>query len=523
MELKLNINSQPLGSAQRSAKTLCWLLPALVWVAYSFFSYPLMYPGLDAWIHLASMEFAGRRQDPWHLFWGWVFAQFNVAGPFAQAKLVHTTQALVLGSLLFVAARWFLKLAFVGRQMSPALMNLGAWLAVLVWLLMHGTVSSPIGSGFSIWYGWLQWYSVNYQLALPLYVFAVSGLLYGLFGHHVKPMGLVERWANFFAAGLATVGVAVLHAAELPYVMFALLIIGLVWFNRAWWRYYVFGLMAVLGLLLLGLEASHRLPTGIVVLSQEGPAALFAKIETHGTHLVNGLNRGNASWNYWYWTALASAFVALILFWHASVYKAERNHSIRVVAVVLLSALLAAMLHFKWTAGALAMVTYPNLAWRFSFSSLLFVGPSLALLAIASQWPKLGRLWVQVMLAGGLVLGVLLASRQTEANLVSYQYARGLAMSLSAQQLRFGLEPHEAKWLDAVHTKLLLNPPDQLVCTDMFTAYYLFFVKGYAEVVLPRRISRFIDSKRREGECQFPRDGGKILQQMNVGSVPWRF
>jgi hypothetical protein len=163
------------------------------------------------------------------------------------------------------------------------------------------------------------------------------------------------------------------------------------------------------------------------------------------------------------------------------------------------------------------------LAWRFTFSSLLFVGPSVALLVMAMVWPKLARWWVQTLLGAVLVLGVLLASRQTETNLVSYQYARGLALSLSPEHMRFGLQPQQSEWLDKVHQQLKATPPKDLVCTDMYTAYYLFFVKDYDQVVLPTRISRFIDKKRREGDCRFPRDGGDLVKGLGAGPVPWVF
>jgi len=496
------------------------LLPGMLWVAYSLLSYPLMYPGFDVWIHLASMEFEGRRQDIWHQAWGAIFTVFGLESYFTKAKLIHSTQLLITGGLLFVAARWLLQLVFAGRQLAPAALNLAAWLAVLVWAIMHGTNSSPIGSGIDMWHGWLQRYSVNYQVALPLYVFAVAALLYGLFGHLVHHQAL-QRWPYLVAAVLATFGVAALHAAELPYVLLVVVFVGVLWMRWAWRWYYVAAVLALLALLWVGLQFSHRLPTGFMVLAQSGPAALLEQVYANGVRMVGGLNRGNASWNYWYWVSLVLAGGAWLILWRLPRVP-TRGHQLRMAGLVLASALPAAMLHFTWTAGALAMVTYPALAWRFTFSSLLFLGPAMALLALALYWPRAAKLWVQAVLAGALVVAVLLASRQTETNWVSYQYARGVALSLSPQHMRFGLQPDQQKWLNDVHSQLLANPPEQLVCTDMFTAYYLFFVKGYDNVVLPRRISRFIDKKRREGECRFPRDGGD-LQRLNLGPVPWHF
>jgi hypothetical protein len=508
--------------AYRYSTTLTMLLPGLAWVAYAWLSSPLMLPGLDIWIHLASIEFEGRRQDAWHIVWGAVFRGLGLEDPFAQAKLVHSTQLMLLGGLVFAAARWIMKLVAVGAAATPALLNVWAWLAVLVWVLMHGTVSSPINSGTRIWFAWAQWYSVNYQIALPLYVFGVSAFLYALFARSTPQERPKPSWRYWLAAFLSTVGVATLHAAELPYVMWVVLMVGVIWFkwSRRW--HYLSGMLAILFIMVLGLELSHRAPTGFGVLMKGGPEALFATIEVNGQHIANGLNRGNASWNYWYWASLALSCTALVLIWRWPSSQ-SRSTSFKVVALIACSAIPAAMLHFQWTSGILAMITYPNLAWRFTFSSLLFVGPSMALMVAAMVWPKLARWWVQMLLGAVLVLGVLLASRQTETNLVSYQYARGFALSLSPEHMRFGLQPQQSEWLDKVHQQLKANPPKDLVCTDMYTAYYLFFVKDYDQVVLPRRISRFIDKKRREGDCRFPRDGGDVVKGLGLGPVPWKF
>jgi len=506
----------------RERMTLLTLIaPGAVWTAYALLSYPLMYPGLDVWLHLVWMEFDGNRQEVWHQVWSGVFKAFGLESYFAKAKLIHSMQVLMTGGLLFGAGRWLLVLVFANQKLAPAALNLAAWLAVLMWAIMHGTKSSPIGSGIDMWFGWLQWYSVNYQIALPMYVFAIAALLYGMFGHWVQPQ-LFRRWPYFMAAGLATVGVAALHAAELPYVLVAMLLVGVLWLRWAWRWYYLVSTLALMALIWLGLQFSYKLPTGFEVLAQGGPSALLEQVYANGLLIIEGLNRGNASWNYWYWVALVLAGTAWLMLWRLPSLP-TRGLQLRIAGLVLASSAPAAMLHFTWTAGVLAMVTYPALAWRFTFSSFLFMGPSMALLALALYWPRATKLGVQALVAGALLVGVLLASRQTETNWVSYQYARGVVLSLSPQHMRFGLQPDQQKWLTGLHTHLLDNPPEQLICTDMFTAYYLFFVKGYDHVVLPWRISRFFDPNRNEGNCQFPKDGGDLVQQLNLGPVPWRF
>ena len=505
----------------RHEHLLSLLIPAFFLAAFALASHPFMYPGFDVWTHLALMSFEDDATTPWHILWKTIFEWAQVEGPFLRAKWVHSTQIILMGGLLFFAARWLLQLAMAGCVVRRSSLNLAAWLAVLVWVLMHGTQSTAVNADTPVWYGWLQWYSVNYQIALAFYVFGAAALLFAFFGSHVRPTGFVA-WPYGLAAGLAFVGVAVLHAAELPYVLFAVLWMGLLWMRWAWRWYYLAGLVGIGLVSVLGLQFSYRLPTGLLVLIQDGPAALLTQIHAHGQRLVEGLNRGNASWNYWYWVTGYLSVLSAWWVWRQPA-SAQRGLRMRLILWVLLSALPAAMLHFKWTAGLLAMITYPELAWRFTFSSLLFIGPSLMLLLIAHHWHKTMQIGAMLGLAASLVLGVLMASHKTETHSVSYLYARGLINSMDSNHMRFGLSPTQAAWLDQVHSQLTKEPPTRLLCTDMFTSYYLFFVKGYEQVVLPWRIGRFIDSKRFEGKCKFPKDGGAWLNDHKLTPTPWAF
>jgi hypothetical protein len=505
----------------RHEHLLSLLVPAFFLVAFALASQPFMYPGFDIWTHLALMSFEDDATTTWHILWKTIFEWAEVEGPFLRAKWVHSTQIILMGGLLFFAARWLLQLAMAGCVVRRSALNLAAWLAVLVWVLMHGTQSTAVNADTPVWYGWLQWYSVNYQIALAFYVFGAAALLFAFFGSPLHPTGF-RAWTYGLAAGLAFVGVAVLHAAELPYVFLAVLLMGVLWMRWSWRWYYLAGVIGIFLVSVMGLQFSYRLPTGLLVLMQDGPGALLLQIQINGQRLVDGLNRGNASWNYWYWVTCYLTLLSAWWVWRQPAL-AQRDQRIRVILWLLLSALPAAMLHFKWTAGLLAMITYPELAWRFTFSSFLFLGPSIFFLLIAHHGQRALHVGVMLGLSASLILGVLLTSRAAEKQSVSYLYARGLVYSLDPKPMRFGLDPAQAAWLDQVHLQLIKEPPARLLCTDMFTSYYLFFVKGYEQVVLPWRIGRFIDSKRFEGKCKFPKDGGAWLGDQKLAPTPWAF
>jgi len=497
---------------------LAFVIPFTFLLLYALASYPMMYPGFDIWIHLTAIEFNSRRDEPWYDLLRNFFTTFGLSDPFEQARLVHVLQVTLSGVLVFFGARWILRVADREQLTSTARLSWLAWFSVMIWLLMHGTVSAAINNPTPVWYAWMLWYSVNYQVTLPMFVFAVGALLYG-FAADNQMLWRQTRLPYFALGVVAIVGVAAFHAAEIPYVAFGILLITILWFRWSWRWQYLAALVFLTFSIYIGLQFSYRLPEGLIVFNRGGWPALLDAIENRGVQMTErGYSRGNASWNFWYWVTASMATVLLLTTFFKTSLAKRLNW--RVPCFVLLSATMAAMIQFKETAGLIAMVTGLSIAWRFTFSSFLFMAPGLALLALGMTWPALQKVRWQVILAFGLIGSVLMASRFSETNLVSYRYARSLALSLSAEQMRFDLTSEQASWLNQVHEHLQTNPPKNMICTDMFTAYYLFFIKDYHQVVLPNRISRYVDRKRKQPKCGFPRDGGDI-KSLGFGPIPW--
>ena len=510
-------------STHHHPEKLGWasIAPFFLLLAYAALSFPMMYPGFDIWVHIVSINSNGDVwQTPWHTFWRLFFNLFSVVNPFDQAKIIHTIQIISTGGLVWLGGRWILKLVFSNAYVNHNLLNFAAWIGVATWFLMHGTVSSAIYSDVSVWYSWLLWYSVNYQITLPMYVLATGAFLYGCFGQTVANTKLT-RWPYFLISATSIYLIAIVHAGELPYVLFSLISIGLLWFRWRWRWYYLAGALVCIAVFTLGITYSYRLPTGIIILKEQGFSGLIETVATSGQLLVGGVNRGNSSWNYWYWVNLFLVFSVFIsLFYIRS--KTDKKLNMRAVGFIALSSLPAAMLHWKWTAGLLAMVTYPDLASRFSFSTFLFLSFPLALLAVSIYRPKSAREPFLGVSTCAFIVGVLLLSYYTETNKVSYKYAHSLALALSPERMSFGLTPAQTAWLNQTHAALIQTPPSEPICTDIFTAYYLYFIKGYDKVVLPNRVNWDIEPNRRasEASCTFPNDGGDI-HKVNIEPIPW--
>ena len=515
--MKTSPPSKPLNHSSIASK-LAFGAPLGLLVLFALMSYPMMYPGFDIWVHLVSIEYGTRGDRFWYELWSFVFTNLALEDPFAQAKFIHAVQVTLAGSLVFSASLLILKLLDKQYQASPTLTNFLAWFAVFIWMVMQGTVSAPHFNPTNVWYAWSLWYSVNYQIALPFFIFTVACLLYGLVSTP-EGLGRLGRWPYLISAAIGSIGVAVIHAAEVPYVAYGILLIAIIWFRWSLRQQYLLVLLLLVALLSVGLHYSHVLPQGLVTYQEGGLSALVEAIIEKG-HLMTreGYNRGNASWNYWYSVnaMLATVLTAITM---SNVKTLGVTINWRIPAFVVLSAAPAAALQIDYIAGFLPMITLTGHAWRFTFSSFLFVAPSLMLMTIALTYPRFARMTSQAALAILLVAMVLTASKLTEKNWVSYQYARSLALTLSPENMWFGLSPKQESWLDQTHQRLLANPPEQPICTDMFTGYYLFFVKEYKHLNLNNAVAHYADLPI---ECSFPQDGGDILG-FSTGQPPWDF
>jgi hypothetical protein len=477
--------------------------PLLVLV---FASYPMMYPGFDVWIHMARMAYGEPGVKVWYDVWRGVFALLQIDNVFDRALLIHRVQVLLTVGMVGLSAYWVLLTVFQRTAVKRTTLALQALCAVWIWLIMHGTVSRPVGGDQHFWQSWLLWYSVNYQIALPVYFMSTAALL-------LAWLGDVSRQARYGLLAVAFVGsvfIAKVHAGELPYLIFSAFLLLLLAFKRQLVRRYLalifFGVVATTAAIgLIG-----RLPTGLQVFKEKGFEGFASAALAYGDLMVAWLNRGGASWNFYYFMGFAAAVLALVL------ARQKDQVQFRPLWFLLLSSIPAMAIHAPLTAGLLAMVTYPEIAWRFSFSSFLFVAVPVLSVMVGLRFTEFMGSWRQLVLTGTLCVATLMASYVAEPNNVAYRYTRSLLTTLSTERVHFGLPPQSEGWLEQVNQALIAEKDQGPVCADMFSAYYLYFVYQQKRMILPTNVEVHV------GKCDFPRDGGD-LKRLGLSAAPWKF
>ncbi len=485
-----------------AAGSLPWVPLALLiaMVGFVLGSYPMMRPGLDIWWHLGMID-APAQADPvvfpalriaWHHAWHQLFVWLAVDDVFVRALLIHRTQFLLTVLLLALSAYLVMRVMTRSLALPRASLWTAALLAAPVWLLMHGTYSAAHGGGEGAQrvLSWIQWYSVNYQISLPLNLAAAACGLYAA-GAGVEGWRLVV--AGLGGLVLAALG-ALAHAAETVYLLFFLGFLALIYLRQRLLRPKTLLLMgAVLSLVGLALAQSYVFPALLTRLLSGEFGGLLDETWRLGRELVDtGHNRWQTGWHAMHGVGVVALGVGTALAWWLARRSPAGALDWRPFVFVALTTLLPAALASAWGAGLFAQITHRNIMWRFAFASYLFVAlPLLAL--VCSEWlarraPAGARQLLSVaitVVACGLAIGV----SHREPRQPAESFARSLWQSLDPAAMHFGVTPQRRSELSALAARWREQADAQPVCTDLFTAYQLFFVERYRAVRLPPALS----------------------------------
>ena len=475
----------------------------------------MMRPGFDVWVHLGLIE-SPHQVNPsilpvsrilWHHFWHTVLVGLGVDDLFDRALLIHRTQALLTMSLITVGAAFSLSTLVQRNRVSTAELWVAAMFAAIIWLLMNGTASTARSGGPDAHFvqSWLIWYSINYQISLPLYFSSIGALLYCL----SKSADPIRRSTAAIYAVSCIALATVVHAAETAYFLVFLGLIALVYLRgRQTWL--LGGAILLLGGLVLwgATQQSYAMPAFLKLLIANDWGLMIERIHDFGQKLTKkDLNRIETGWHAMHIGSAGALGLAATLRWLNS--RAETKQNVtdwRPWMVVSLTALMPLALLSPVTAGGLALITHLQIAWRFAFASLLFIGiPALGLL-ISSNFPSERVLLRQISLLATMLVftvGTLVYSYQFERVQPSVQFAGSLIKSLSRKESYFGLTPLERAHLKRVESMRQTSPHTTPLCTDVFTAYYLFFIEKFHNVNLPKPLKILPGYRTSDPTCRF--------------------
>lgn len=510
-----------------------WLMPVVLGLGIVVFvlsSFPMMRPGFDVWWHLGVIE-APDQLDPlafpvrrvlWHHFWHWIFNLLQIQDAFARALVIHRSQFLLTACSIALTGFLLLRVLTCRSDVDHASLLSAALLSTVIWMFMTGTRSTAHGGGVGaeVTQSWPLWYSVNYQISLPLVLLAMA-LLLSAVDRRCSP-----RARYWFGLGLlmAVFGAALVHTAELVYF---LLFVGFVAALYLRGRHAVVLTVAFLvaGALLAGLALKHSyaVPRLLAfVLTADARGALDAMRQEGGMLQDAGLTRLDTGWHGLHLVSSAGLLLGIcgMLVRHGQ--NGDSPARMKAGVAVLLTAAFPLGLMVDLGAGLFSFLTHTYIAWRFCFANLLFVGVPFAALSLSEGLrSRVGVVMRQMIMFGLVVMACGLAmwgENRPEHSSPGLVFAQSLRESLDPQAMYFGLKPAEQVALRTLAGTLRSAPEHLMLCADIFTSYYLFFLEHYSWVALPPALEYVPGYRKAESECAFPAEN-PALRSMGLSGV----
>ena len=374
----------------------------------------------------------------WHYIWAKIFHFFHIDNTqvFFRAYIIHIVQVLISFFALFFLSRIIIKNLFM--RIEPFYVNYLAYWSTLIWF----TIFSTSSVGFH--QVWILWYSINYQISLPLVLF-ITGLTLSLIFE--KPSFKKKFFYSVFILFFSFL-ILKIHAMEYLYFLMYLSILALIFIDRIYIIfkkniYYsipmsIISIIAVIEFLSLIKQYSYRLPPILKYMSFEKLPDLFSKISEHGEYIILHLNRASSVINELINLTII-LFIPMFLILIYRRYKNIPSHiNIRMFIFIFITSLFILIPVTEFTAGLASLVTYSKIIHRFYYSSLIFIAMPIIVFYILSTI-GIKRLSILNILMLSMLLGTFIYSKHFSSTHNYYKNILSIQNSFDERNIGFNL------------------------------------------------------------------------------------
>lgn len=274
-------------------------------VVFILLSYPFVQQPFDMWVHLSIIESIIHYNNVpeyllhdvfvvpvWHYAWAYFFRLISVDNVFTISLVIHRIQFLLTFVLVFFASKNLSKAIGIKHNLF---LNYLSLLSFIIFCLQTGTYSVYIQQS------WIMWYSITYQIVLPIY-FLILSMIFLNFNQCLSQ-------GKFYFVILLSALVAVLHGLESLYLVTALIVIMLLHlmsmkFNlrKLNWKM----LSQYLLLIMVCLVCTKLIST-----SKNFHSFTLANLWQNGNYLVYGANRVDHSYSSLMYLSLCANFILI--------------------------------------------------------------------------------------------------------------------------------------------------------------------------------------------------------------------
>ena len=342
---------------------------------------PMMKPLFDIWQHIGNID--NLVYDPkaniirtnWHGTWAFIFKILHINDIFTYAKIIHRTQFVLDCLIIYFASKLFLSslITQTNNNRDELISNL-ALSSAIVWLTIIGTVST-------FQQAWIMWYSVNYQITLPM-LFLALALCVNSFT--VRQTNSIV-YLKLFVAICIFILIYLYHAGELAYLVIYVPIFTLCFVRRRHItsKYFIYICLGISLIIFIAVKFyTDHIPRLVTLLNAGDVQAIFSDIKVKGNwNVLKGGNRFAANWNELYKFSVLLLGPICFLF-----LRKNKNINQQVLYFLLASLIFCFIPNFVYTAGIASLVSYDGIVNRYYFASLVFLLLPLTMYAINDRF-----------------------------------------------------------------------------------------------------------------------------------------
>ena len=312
----------------------------------------------------------------WNYSWAHIFSflGLNNLNLFKKAYIIHYIQLLITFFSIFLFSFSFFKYLIKENELSEK-KYLALW-STVIWFTVYATYS--MGKHMV----WVQWYSISYQLTLPLSFLSVGIVLNLIFekNRNLKKILLILLLLLLLEI------ILIIHSMEFIYFLLYIIALCIVFIDKIfiYIKSNLFVGMIIILFILLSFatiyfnidyvlsKISHRNPIFIKYIESGNYMYLWNKIVTDGELLVNKLNRSFASMNelIYFSLYLLGIFILYIVYQ----IKTKINLiNLRLMIFLILTAIFIYIPINKYSSGIASTITHIYVVNRFYYSSSIFL------------------------------------------------------------------------------------------------------------------------------------------------------
>ena len=400
------------------------------------------------WDHLFAIDDFNISQVPgardiWHAFWRQFFALLSIEQEqiLLRARVIHTIQTLLSFFAVYLFSKVIIRHIF--RHIDHLTLRYMAYWSTLIWFTIFAT--------FSVHYHhiWILWYSVNYQITLPLFWYIMALTIIILF----EPISWKVKL--FYGLQIILISRFILQAHSMEYLYYlmyltVLLLLYIRELSPLFKKYYYLVIPIVLLPILFSRYYQAEKSQLFTYLYSYRFSGLYRAILEQGDLLLAGANRASAAVNELMIVALFSGIAMLFVLLVRKIKGRDQSVSQKMFLFLFITSLFFLIPLYTLSGGFAAIVTKMGAVNRFYYSASLFVLLPVALYYFISLIIKKNRLMYLNLIIPAVVLLTFLYSKYASP---SHNYADNIhsfLQSFNEREVGFNLSKEQIKTIGVV-------------------------------------------------------------------------